>query len=257
MLELSWSALAILAPLIFLAGFVDAIAGGGGIIAVPAYLAAGLNPAFILGTNKLSSCIGTFVSTANYYRRVHAPIRPFLPYICMALIGSAFGARTVLLIDPKIIKIMLLVAIPFVAVAVYRQKKFGHQDDSQQLSAATIFKRCTVIALVLGFYDGFFGPGVGTFFALCFTRFVRFDLLKATAYAKYMNLASNFAALLTFLIAGKVQILLGVMLGAFSLLGHFIGSRLAIKNGSRVIRPVIVIVLILLFLKVIFDLQRA
>jgi uncharacterized membrane protein YfcA len=252
--EISFWVWWILPLFIFFAGFVDAIAGGGGIIAIPAYLAAGINPSFVLGTNKLSSAMGTVVSTRNYYRRVQAPIKDFIPVILVSLFGSMLGAKTILLIDPNIIRILLLVIIPIVALTIYRHRSFGQQDQSLELTAGKILQRCMVIGLVIGYYDGFFGPGTGTFLALCFSRFVRFDLLKSSAYAKYINLSSNLAALATFMWAGKVRILLGIYLGLFGIVGHYLGSHLAIKNGSKVIRPVIFVVLTLLFAKVIYDL---
>lgn len=253
MFELPWDKLLLLAPFIFFAGFVDAIAGGGGIIAIPAFLASGLNPTLVLGTNKLSSAMGTIVSTTKYYRRVRMQWKRFAPVIIAALVGSALGAKLVIHIHPQFIKLLMVVVTPIVAFLVYRGKRFGAEDHSHTLKVSQMLRRCLVIALVIGFYDGFFGPGTGTFLALAFTRFARFDLLKATAYAKYINLSSNLAALVTFLFHGSVAVPLGLCLGLFGIAGHYIGAHLALKNGVRVIRPVIVCVLFGLLVKIVYD----
>jgi hypothetical protein len=244
------------APFIFLAGFIDAIAGGGGLIAVPAYLAAGLHPGLVLGTNKLSSALGTLVSAANYYRRFPFPLHHIAPLIVSALLGSALGARVVVTLDPWWIKIFLLVAVPVVAFFVWRGQIWLAPHSTTQLPGHTFIIRGVIIALFIGFYDGCFGPGTGTFLALALARFCRLELMSATAYAKYINLCSNFAALVTFLSHDAVHLGLGLSLGVLSIGGHFVGSKLALRNGARIIRPLILLVLLLLFGKIIVDLLK-
>ena len=252
-MEFSWTWFGWLAPFIFFGGFVDAMAGGGGLITVPAYLAAGVPTSLVLGTNKLSSSIGTLVSTYNYYRRVPVALGKLLPLILATILAAACGARAVMWVEPQWVRTMMLLAIPCVAFLVYKNKKFGHADHSNQYSRKQLLCRLMGIAMVVGFYDGFFGPGTGTFLALGFSRIAKFDLLKSTAYAKYINLTSNIAALATFLYGGVVHVSLGLALGIFGIAGHYMGSRMAIKHGPQLIRPMIVLVLCGLLFKVAYD----
>ncbi|MEK7383164.1 MAG: TSUP family transporter [Elusimicrobiota bacterium] len=247
------SSFLLLGACVFLAGAVDALAGGGGLITLPAYLAAGLPPALILGTNKLASSIGTAVSTLRYQRALKLSLRPFLPVIAMALVGSWLGARLALHVDPSWIRPLLLAALPVVAWLSWSRKDFGAEDHSRHLSAEERRRRGLLVALPIGAYDGFFGPGTGTFFALALVRWGRHDLLQATARAKVLNLASNLAALTAFAWAGRLHWGLGLSMSALSVAGHWVGSHLGIRDGVRVIRPMVVLVCAGLFAKILFD----
>lgn len=247
---LGWASLGVF---VFIAGVVDALAGGGGLITLPAYLAAGLPPALLLGTNKLASAIGTTVSTFKYGRGLKLSLRAMLPAAAAALLGSWLGARLALWMDPRWIRWLLLGALPLVAISVLRSHRFGEKDGSARFTPRGLLARSCGVALPVGAYDGFFGPGTGTFLALGFSRFCGFDLLKATAWAKVINLMSNASALAAFLWAGKVHLAVGLAMGAVSVAGHWTGAHLGLKRGSRVIRPVIALVCGGLFLKVLFD----
>ena len=245
-----------LAACVFFAGIVDALAGGGGLITLPAYLAVGLNPALVLGTNKLASCLGTVVSTVRYHRALKFSIKDFLPVIAASMIGSWLGARAAILVDPSLIRPMLLAALPAVAWLVWSRKDFGAVDESGRLSAAERRRRGVIVAAPIGAYDGFFGPGTGTFFALAFARWGRHDLLGATARAKILNLVSNISALAAFLWAGRLDWKVGLSMSVLSIAGHWVGSHLGVRKGAAVIRPVVVFVCAGLFLKVLFDAMR-
>ncbi|HAH05908.1 MAG TPA: hypothetical protein DCM05_05150 [Elusimicrobia bacterium] len=247
---LGWASLAVF---VFLAGVVDALAGGGGLITLPAYLAAGLPPALLLGTNKLASTIGTTVSTFKYGRGLKLSFHSMLPAAAAALLGSWFGARLALWMDPLWIRWLLLGALPLVAVSVLSKHRFGEADDSGRFTPRALFARSCAVALPIGAYDGFFGPGTGTFLALGFSRLCRFDLLRATAWAKAVNLVSNASALAAFLLAGKAHLAVGLWMGAVSVAGHWTGSHLGLRKGSQAIRPVIALVCAGLFFKVLFD----
>jgi len=249
-------ATAFLAVCVFFAGIVDALAGGGGLITLPAYLAAGLDPALVLGTNKLSSCVGTVVSTARYHRALRFSIKDFLPVILASMIGSWLGARGAILVDPSWLRPMLLAALPVVAYLVWSKKDFGSVDESGRLSAAERRRRGVLVAAPIGAYDGFFGPGAGTFFAIAFARWGKHDLLGATARAKVLNLVSNFGALGAFIWAGRVDWKLGLLMSAASVAGHWVGAHLGVKKGAALIRPVVVFVCAGLFAKVLFDAAR-
>jgi len=247
---------AFLAACVFFAGVVDALAGGGGLITLPAYLAVGLNPALILGTNKLTSCLGTIVSTWRYHRALKFSIKDFLPVIAASLVGSWLGARAAILIDPKWIRPMLLAALPVVSWLVWSKKDFGALDESRHLTAAERERRGILVAAPIGFYDGIFGPGTGTFFAIAFARWGKHDLLGATARAKILNLVSNVGALGAFMWAGRLDWKVGLSMALLSAAGHWVGSHLGVKKGATVIRPVVAFVCAGLFVKVLFDALR-
>lgn len=242
-----------LAACVFFAGIVDALAGGGGLITLPAYLAVGLNPALVLGTNKLSSCVGTIVSTVRYHRALKFSIKDFIPVIVSSMVGAWLGARAAILVDPSWIRPMLLMALPVVAYLVWSKKDFGSVDESASLSSAERRRRGVLVAAPIGAYDGFFGPGTGTFFAIAFARWGKHDLLGATARAKILNLVSNVAALGAFIWAGRVDWKVGLSMSLLSVAGHWVGAHLGVKRGAALIRPVVALVCAGLFAKVLFD----
>ncbi len=237
---------------VFLASFVDGIAGGGGIISVPTYFLAGLPAHLALGTNKLSSGLGTAVSTARFIKNGFVNWKLGIPSIILALIGAHLGTRLQLAIDERYLKWLLLAVLPVVAFIVLRQKKLpeeaGDIDPARQTAIVLIS------SFIVGAYDGFYGPGTGTFLILIFCNLAKMDLRTASGNVKLVNLSSNIGAVVTSLMNGKVFIVLGLIGAVSSIAGHYIGSGLAIKDGSKIVRPVIVIVLLLLAVKVISEL---
>lgn len=252
--EFSVAQLAFLSALVFFAGVVDALAGGGGLITVPAYLAVGLPPHLVLGTNKMVSSIGTVASALRFHARLRFSLTDFFPVLTAGLIGSFLGARLALHLDPHFLRYLLVFALPLVAYAVYSRHSFGERDRSGELSDRELLNRSLFISAPIGAYDGFFGPGTGTFLALAFTRFCRYDLLGSTGRAKLLNLASNLAALLAFLQAGSVHWRLGLSLAALSVAGHWTGSHIGLRKGAAAIRPMVLLVCAGLFLKILRDL---
>lgn len=244
-----------LSACVFFAGVVDALAGGGGLITLPAYMAVGLDPALILGTNKLASCLGTVVSTVRYQRALKFSVKDFLPVIAASMVGSWVGARLALKVDPSWLRPLLLAALPAVAWAVWSKKDFGSVDESGRLTARERTRRGVIVAAPIGMYDGFFGPGTGTFFAIAFARWGKHDLLGATARAKILNLVSNLGALGAFLWAGRLDKRVGLMMAGLSVAGNWVGAHLGVKRPSA-IRPVVVFVCALLFAKVLADALR-
>ncbi len=246
--------LLIICPLVFLAGLIDSVAGGGGLISLPAYLAAGLPPHAALACNKFSSCCGTFVSCYRYIKNKKADVKAAAVSIVGALIGSAAGAQAVLHVDATILKYLLLAVIPLIAVVVLVKKDFGRESKVSGLSAKTVFVLCAVIGLGLGFYDGFFGPGTGTFLILAFTAIMGFDIVTASGNAKLVNQASNLASLIVFLLHGDVIFMMAIPAALCNIAGNFIGSGLALKNGAKIIRPMFVVALTLLVMYIAKDL---
>ena len=251
--DLTLAQLLILSVLIFFAGVVDALAGGGGLITLPAYLAAGLNPALLLGTNKLASGIGTIASAVNYRRGRKLDLGHLGIPIAVCAVGSLLGARLSTWLDPAWFKYILLGVLPLVGWLVYSRHSFGREDRSRELGEKELERRSGLLGFGLGIYDGFLGPGTGTFMALALSRWCRYDLVGSTARAKFLNLATNLAALAFFLHAGRVHLSLGLSMGAVSLCGHWAGSHLGLKRGANAIRPAVLLVCAGLFAKLMFD----
>lgn len=238
----------------FAAGFIDSIAGGGGIISLPAYISIGVPPHFALGTNKLSSACGTSFATLRFFRNGSLDPRVAIASAIGALAGSPLGARLALYVDEGVIRILLVVLLPVIAVFVLVKKRtFGDEDRSDRHSSLWVTGVSGAIGLVIGAYDGFFGPGTGSFVILAFAGIVGLSLVKASGNAKVLNLSSNIGALVTFLLNGKVLVPLGLTAAVFNVAGNWVGSGLAIKNGAKVIRPIFVVVVALLLGKILWD----
>jgi len=237
---------------VFLASFTDGVAGGGGIISVPTYFLAGLPVHLALGTNKLSSSIGTAVSAARFVRGGYVDWKLAVPSVALALYGAHLGTRLQLALDETYLKWLLLIVLPIVAVVVLRQKKLPEEAGDVPPGRRTAI--VLAASFVVGAYDGFYGPGTGTFLVLIYCGLAKMDLRTASGNVKLVNLASNIGALATSLMSGKVFLVLGLIGALASVAGHYIGSGLAIKNGSKIVRPVILGVLILLAIKVITEL---
>lgn len=247
----------IVLPAVFLAGLVDSIAGGGGLLSVPAYLAAGLPPHYVLGNNKFSSSFGTLFATLRYHQHGMIDVRVALLSAFFALIGSFLGSSAVLLLSADFLRILLVVLIPLVAVLTLTQRSLGRENHSQRQTRQRKYGLAALAALLLGFYDGFFGPGMGMFLILFFTLALKYDFVTANANTKVVNLASNIAAVITFIAHGKVLFAIGIPAAVAGIAGNLLGARLVIKRGSALIRPVFLFTLLLLFAKVLYDLLAA
>lgn len=245
--------LLIVCPLVFLAGLVDSIAGGGGLISLPAYMIAGLPAHTALGTNKLSSAIGAAVATFRMARGGYIMVRLAIPAAIGALAGSAIGARLALLTPAGVFQVLLIVALPIVAFFVLRKRTLDVPADAR-ISPRRQVAIVAAVSLIVGGYDGFYGPGTGTFMLIAFTALAKLPVKDASGEVRVANLASNIAALVTFLSSGVVWIGLGLTAAAFSILGNYIGSGLVMKGGAKIVRPIIVAVLVMLFVKVVWDL---
>ena len=243
----------IVCPMVFLAGFVDAIAGGGGLISLPAYLLAGVPMHQAIATNKLSSATGTTISTIRYCRNTKVDWSIAGPAIVLSLIGSSIGAKLTMMMPESVLKIVLLVVLPVTAVFVFRKNALV-EKQSGSVSHRRMLLITWIAALAIGCYDGFYGPGTGTFLILVMVGLAKMDMMQAAANTKLINLASNISALAAFLIGGKVVLTLGLAASVFSLAGHYTGSSMVMKNGTKIGKPIILVVLVLLVLKVIFDL---
>ena len=242
----------IVCPLLFLAVLVDSIGGGGGLISLPAYLFAGLPVHMAIATNKLSSACGTSLATARFIRKGLVNLRLAVPSVIMAIAGSSLGAKLSLLVDETVMKYILLGVLPVAAFFVLNRHLF--RDGGQQAVAdRKTMTVCCIAAFVIGMYDGFYGPGTGTFLIIAFTVFTRMSVGAANAQAKVINLTSNITSLAVFLLNGQVLIPLGLAAAVCNMAGNWVGSGLAISKGVKIVRPVILLVLVLLLVKILFN----
>ena len=244
-----WTVLLVCAG-VFLASFMDAIAGGGGIISVPTYLMAfsGRPTYFALGTNKLSACIGTIFSTGRFIRRGYVDWSLFAPAAALSLLGSVCGTWLQLRTPDVVLKYLLVAVLPVVAVVTLRGRSWPDEAGAMdpRLRRAVVWASAGLI----GMYDGYYGPGTGTFLMLLFVRAARLDTRSAAGGAKVINLASNLGAAVTALSAGYVYLGVGLISSAASVAGHYLGAGLAIRGGGRLVRPAVAVVLLLLTVKV-------
>ncbi len=249
--------LLILCPFIFFAGFVDSIVGGGGIITLPAYYLVGVPPHMALGTNKFSSAFGTAVAAYRFLKGKKVHLGAAAVSVITALIGSAIGASCSLFLTADALRYILIISLPFLAFFILKNKNFGKRDEKLDIPIRKVLILSGIIGLVIGWYDGFFGPGAGTFLILAFNAIVGFDLITSSGNAKMVNLASNVAALITFLISGNIIFALGIPAAICSIGGNYLGSSLAIKNGAKIIRPLFIFVFILLLMKILYDIVKS
>ena len=254
---LTWQTYAIVLPAVFFAGFVDSIAGGGGLLSVPAYLAAGLPPHFVLGNNKFSSSFGTLFATLRYHQERLIDLPVALTSAGFALVGSYIGSRTVMSVDPSFLRYVLIVLVPAITVFTFAKGDLGRHDRSGSVGSKRKFLLAALAAAAIGFYDGFFGPGTGSFLIFFYTIALKYDLVKANANTKVVNLASNIAALAAFLLHGKVLFAIGILAALAGIAGNLLGARLVLAKGARLIRPIFLLGLTLLFLKILYNLIAA
>lgn len=240
----------IICPLVFLAGFVDSIAGGGGLIALPAYLLAGLPVHYALGTNKTAMSFGTFTASVKYIRAGQVDLRVGVLSALSSFLGSVGGSSLSLLIPDRVLKLIMLGVLPLVALFLLLRKDFGTSAAPEKaLTPRRIVASSIAAGLVIGCYDGLIGPGTGTFLILAFSALLGFDLLKSSGCAKLANLASNLASMLVFSLNGKVLPALALPAAIFAIMGNYLGARLALRGGSRYVRYTIFLVVGLLFVK--------
>jgi uncharacterized membrane protein YfcA len=240
-LSIDLSTLAILALVAFIAGFIDAIAGGGGLLTIPALLTAGLPPHLALGTNKLCATFGSATASYTFYRR-----KLFAPSQWRnALIGTALGAMLGALVAQWLPSAWLNLLLPVVVFACGLYLLFAKTPMAQQHNDAPIARgRQWPQSLSLGFYDGIAGPGTGAFWTVSSLLLYPLDLLRASGVARSMNFVSNAFALSVFALSGQVAWLLGVSMGLALMMGAFLGAHSAIKGGSKFIRPVFILVIL-------------
>lgn len=232
------------------AGWIDSIAGGGGLITLPALLAVGLPPHLALGTNKFQSSFGSFTATSNHYRRGIIDVRSAVWGIVCTIIGAASGAYVVQILNSELLEKI----IPFLLLAILIyfvfSPRLGDRDQVPKLGQRFFY---LVFGLSIGFYDGFFGPGTGSFWTFLFVSLLGFNLLRATGYTKLMNFTSNIVSLVAFAIGGNIAFGVGAVMAVGQVIGAYFGSHMAIKKGAGFIRPVFVLVVFVTTIKLFID----
>jgi len=238
----------------FIAGLVDAVVGGGGLIQIPALFAVhpGESAATLFGTNKCASVVGTANATWRYARRVEMPWRTILPATAAAFAFSYAGAAAVAWLPKDAVRPLILALLVFAAVYTLKRKDFG-QDHAPAHGGYRELVYATLLGGVIGFYDGFFGPGTGSFLIFLFVRFFGFDFLHASASAKVVNVATNLAALAYFLPNGYVLPLLAAAMAVANVSGSTAGTWLALRHGSSLIRRVFLLVVGVLIVRFAWD----
>lgn len=250
--ELTLSMFLIVCPFAFLAGVVDSIGGGGGLISLPAYMIAGLPAHSAVFTNKLSATCGIIVATLRYCKHKCIDYNLAIVGVITAAIGGVLGANFALMVDEVIFKILLLILLPLIAMYVLLKKDL-EPKNVRPVSRKWQYASVSVSTLLLGMYAGFYGPASGTFLILVYSGIAKMRLLQSEGNAKIANMTADICSLMIFLYNGVVLIPLGLTAAVFSIAGNYVGAGLAIKNGNKIIRIVILTVLALLFFKIIFD----
>lgn len=236
------------------AGFVDSAAGGGGLISLPAYLFAGLPVHYTYGTNKFSAACGTTFATAQFFQKGAMNIRVGLLAAVGSFVGSALGSHIVLLLSDQVLRTMMLIILPVAAVLILWRRDLPDENRDDGTLNAKKAVLALAIGLGIGLYDGIFGPGTGTFAIIAFTSVLKFDLRTASGNAKVLNLASNYASLITYIGAGNVPFALAIPCAVCNILGAILGSHFALSKGGKFIRPMLLVVLVLLLGKMAMDL---
>lgn len=238
----------------FFAGIIDSISGGGGLITIPVMLAVGIPVHYITGTNQCSAWLGTGVAAWKYMKSDNIHLRSALITLPFALIGAYCGARLNLMVPEHYLKIFMLVTVPVIAVFVLSNKNLGEEDHIDEKSPASVAIYSALIGLLLGGYQGFYGPGAGTFFMLAYAALLKLSLTRSTGNTRFVIAFSSAASVLTYAFSGSVIWNLAIAATVFNIVGSWLGASLAIRNGSRIIRPIMLFVVALLILKLVLEL---
>ena len=244
--EMGIEILLLLALAGFVAGLIDSIAGGGGLITVPVLLLAGLSPVESLGTNKLQSVFGSGSATWSYASAGLVDLKRQLPWAALAFAGSVAGAALATVLPGEWLHAALPVLLVVIALYFAFKPDMGDVDRAERISPFLF--GLTVVPLI-GFYDGVFGPGTGSFLMLAFVALAGYGVLKATAHTKLLNFSSNLGSLLFFAAAGVVSWKVGLVMGAAQFLGARLGAQLAMRSGARLIKPLLVAICVALAIR--------
>jgi len=239
----------------FLSAFVDSIAGGGGLISVPAFMLSGLPPAYVLGTNKFCSSFGSGASSFKFIKsdRVNFNLLKYL--LPFTFIGAALGVKTVLAINEDVLNALVIIMVLFIGVYSLFSKTLGLENKFKGISKKNIFSGI-LLAFSLGFYDGFFGPGAGSFLIFGLIKIFGFDFVNSVGNARLMNFTSNITSLILFAISQKIYFTYALPVAVFMIIGARIGTKVALNKGAKVIKPIFITMSLAVAVKLLYNMIK-
>ena len=240
-----------LCPLLFIAGFIDSIAGGGGLIALPAYMMCGMPIYYVYGCNKFQCAFGSTVAAWKYFKNGCLDLKITLISAVTSFLCSMLGARIIFYLKEEQIRSMLMVLLPLTAVLVIFMKNAWNYTDTKKPLILPNVLRALFIGMTIGLYDSLYGPGGGTIAMLLFTFLLKYDVRTASGNAKLTLIVSNYTALLSYILSGNVFYMIAIPCAVSNVLGNYIGAGFAIKNGAKIIRPVMICVVTVLIVKIV------
>nr|WP_044470836.1 TSUP family transporter [Mannheimia massilioguelmaensis] len=249
-MDITVEMLSILFIVAMLAGFIDAIAGGGGLITIPALLMTGMPPTLALGTNKLQGCGGSLSASLYFLFHKTVNLKNIWLIVLMSFMGSVFGAIAVQQIDSSMIKKLIPFLVFAIGIYFLLMPKLGNEDREQRVSYLLF---AFFASFPIGFYDGFFGPGAGSLFSVAAIMLLGFNIAKATAHAKVMNFASNIGSFLFFLLGGQILWSVGLIMMVGQFIGANLGAKVVLSKGKQIIRPMVVIMSFIMTAKMAYD----
>lgn len=238
----------------FIAAFVDSIAGGGGLISVPAYIMVGLDPHLTLGTNKFSATGGSLTSSLKFALSGKVDFKLMKILTPFTLIGAAIGVKTVLIINETILNSLVLILILFVGIYSLLSKNIGLENKFKGFSKRNVLIGI-ILAFSLGFYDGFFGPGTGSFLVFGLIHIFGFDFVNASGNARFLNFISNITSLVMFALNGSINYYYGIPVAIFMILGARLGTKFALAKGAKLIKPIFITMSLAIALKMLFKIM--
>lgn len=239
----------------FVAAFIDSIAGGGGIISLPGLMVLGVPPAYALGTNKFASTCASFTSSMTFIKYKVYDVNLLKYLVFGTLIGAILGVKAVLLLDSSKLRIIIIILMIFVAIYTLLSKNVGNVNNFKGVYKKTIVIGL-IISIVLGFYDGFFGPGTGSFYIFLFIILLGYDFRISAGNGKILNFVSNVTSLVLFVMNSKIIYSAAIPMAIAMIIGARFGTKVAIRNGAKLIRPILVCVTIAYAIKMVFDIIK-
>lgn len=243
----------IICPLTAVAGFVDTVAGGGGLISLPAYLIAGVPVHMAIGTNKVNSILSNIPAIFSFTKSGYIKLKLAILGVICGLIGSAAGAQLAMMISEDKFKILMMILVPCTAAYVLFGKAFGNDEEESKPKTPKAIFLCVIVTLLVGAYDGFYGPGSGVFYLLLLVSLAGFTLQEANGLCKMVMFCTNFAGTAVFLMHGQILWSIGICAGISQMIGSAIGAKFFIKNGSKSTKPITLVVLVIFFIKMITE----
>lgn len=250
-MDLSLTSFLIVCPLCFFVGVMNASVGGGGLISLPAMLLAGLPPHMAIGTNKLQAICGLSVATFRYAKSGLIELKLVVPTVLCALAGSLIGSNASLSVSETMLNYIIVLVLPLVAYVVFKKDSFVDGEDKDLVLDRRTYLTACACSFVIAAYDGFYGPGAGTFYVIALCVVAQLGARHASAHAKVVNLVTNATATVVFLVNGQVCIPLGLAAGACAMVGAWLGAGLVIKDGARIMKPLIAVAFVLLLIKLV------